>query len=79
MEYLKSHPCVGCGETDILVLEFDHEELKSERKKPHSVTDLLKHSRARLIKEIEKCEVRCANCHKRRTAIQMDSYRLRFC
>ena len=78
IQYLQSHPCVDCGENDILVLELDHKEPRSNNPKSKLVPNLLRHSRERLIEEIEKCEVRCCNCHRRRTAIQTNSYRLRF-
>jgi hypothetical protein len=64
--YLKEHPCVDCGESDIVVLDFDHQRDKVE------LVSLLTHgySLERLKREIDKCEVVCANCHRRRTAKQ---------
>lgn len=59
-EYLRSHPCVDCGETDPIVLEFDHISPKGHR------ISLCSMSLERLIAEVAKCKVRCANCHKRR-------------
>ena len=64
VEYLGRHPCADCGEDDVLVLEFDHLRDKSFsipwgiRNRPWSL----------VLAEIEKCEVVCANCHRRRTA-----------
>lgn len=74
-QYLKSHPCVDCGETDILVLEFDH---ISKTNKTEEVNKIVS-SRSSLLKvmnEIEKCQVRCANCHRRKTAKETNSWRL---
>jgi hypothetical protein len=68
--YLAEHPCVDCGETDPIVLEFDH----VRGVKSNSVSVLafsLGVAQKRLIEEIAKCEIRCANCHRRKTAIQM--------
>lgn len=61
-EYLKNHPCVDCGNPDIRVLEFDH----VRGVKIDSVTNFVKKSAklSRLIDEIAKCDIRCANCHR---------------
>ena len=68
VEYLKTHPCVECGETEIVVLQFDH--VKGEKKREISYM-VRKGASWNTIKiEISKCEVRCANCHARRTAMQ---------
>jgi hypothetical protein len=67
--YLSSHPCIDCGETDHVVLEFDHVRgLKRE-----NVAQMVRDGVAwRMVEEeIAKCEVRCANCHRRRTALQL--------
>jgi hypothetical protein len=65
--YLSSHPCVDCGESDPVVLEFDHQSDKTD-----SLSRMVRNNvtLARLQEEINKCDVRCANCHKRRTARQ---------
>lgn len=64
-EYLAKHPCVDCGESDLRVLDFDHvsgEKLLAVR------TMLSRSWRIDLIfDEIAKCEVRCANCHRKVT------------
>ncbi len=65
IEYFKHHPCVDCGEDDVLVLEFDH-----QRNKRFDLAYAVRYRRwDEVLKEIEKCEVRCANCHRRRTSI----------
>lgn len=64
--YLQNHPCVDCGEDDIRVLEFDHiDPSQKEFTISRGVADGrgLKSIKA----EVEKCEVRCANCHRIRT------------
>lgn len=62
-EYLRGRWCIDCGETDVVVLEFDHIGTKSG-----NVSDLVKNgSWSSVLGEIQHCEVRCANCHRRRT------------
>ena len=64
VEYLRDHPCVDCGETDPVVLEFDH-----LRDKEFGIGKGLRDREWRsVLDEMAKCEVICANCHRRRTA-----------
>jgi hypothetical protein len=66
--YLLARACVDCGETDVRVLEFDH---VCGRKVENIGTMCAQGcSWQRIMEEIAKCEVRCANCHRRRTAGQ---------
>jgi ribose 5-phosphate isomerase RpiB len=72
-EYLNGHPCVDCGESDVRVLEFDH----VGNAKLENVATLCGQGVGliRLKAEIAKCQVRCANCHRRRTAAQFGWWR----
>lgn len=65
-QYLSTHPCVDCGLLNPLVMEFDH----VKGKKRSDVSTLVREAAALpvLIAEIAKCVVRCANCHRMRTA-----------
>ncbi|MHA2281537.1 MAG: hypothetical protein ACXAC5_11880 [Promethearchaeota archaeon] len=64
--YLETHPCVDCGETDPVVLEFDH--VRGHKIKAISKMIADTHPMQDLANEVKKCEVRCANCHRRKTA-----------
>ena len=65
--YLRNHPCIDCGESDPIVLDFDH---RDGTEKYRGVSDIVTCGLPiyRVIAEIEKCDVRCANCHRRRHA-----------
>jgi len=71
MEFYKSNPCVDCGESDPRVLDFDHINTKR-----HNVSTLLRkeYSWDSIIQEAKQCEVRCANCHRKKTAVDQNHY-----
>ena len=70
-EFLSRNPCVDCGEPDPVVLEFDH--ISDKR---GNVSQLVSCAYAWSTVEIEikQCEVRCVNCHLRKTARELGIY-----
>lgn len=60
-EYLLNNPCIECGEKHPCKLDFDHRENKEE-----VVSRLIWN--AKLKREIAKCDVLCAGCHRIKTA-----------
>lgn len=73
-EYLSTHPCVDCGEADPVVLEFDHRDPSTKRAEVGRLVHTT--TLAAVLAEIAKCDVRCGNCHRIKTASQFGSYRL---
>lgn len=72
-EYLLAHPCIDCGESDIVVLEFDH--CRGDKKLAVASMIHRNYSWKVVLEEIGKCDVRCANCHRRKTAKERNHYR----
>lgn len=73
-QLLKVSCCQDCGTSDIRVLEFDH-----LRDKKQAIANMVAKGTAvkTVAKEIVKCEIVCANCHRIRTYTRMQySWRL---
>jgi len=69
-KYLEDKSCVDCGFSDGRVLEFDHRE---EQEKSFNIGDVHgRYSWGRMLEEINKCDVRCPNCHRLRHHIQRE-------
>lgn len=66
-DFLLQHPCIDCGEKNPIVLEFDHIYGKN-----YDISKMVQRAFKwkRIEKEIQLCEVRCANCHRIQTAIR---------
>lgn len=73
-DIFKASACVLCGISDPMVLEFDH-----LFDKVNDISAMLANYRSweSIEKEISKCQILCANCHKKKTHIEQNSYRAR--
>ena len=70
LEYFKTNPCIRCGETNPVVLDFDH---RDEKDKKYGISNMItSYNWDTILSEIEKCDVLCANCHRIKTSQQFD-------
>jgi len=65
--------CIDCGENNPLVLDFDH--VKGEKIMAISNMSNKAYCIDTISKEMDKCEVRCANCHRIITEKRRDDRR----
>jgi hypothetical protein len=63
------YSCVDCGEGNPVVLDFDH--VKGNKR--GNISDMARwsYSLETIKEEIRKCEIRCANCHRKKTHERM--------
>jgi hypothetical protein len=61
IEFKKTLSCIKCGESRWWVLDFHH---RNPENKEGDLGNLLNHSKKAFEKELEKCDVLCANCHR---------------
>ena len=61
-EYKSTLSCEKCGESKYWLLDFHHTD---PSKKDAEISKLVsKCSKSMLLKEIDKCKILCANCHR---------------
>lgn len=72
LEYLKTHPCCICGETNPLKLEFDHIiPLKNGKEKRVTQQKWTKH----YTPDESIIQVLCANCHRVKTHKEQNTFK----
>ena len=75
MRYLADKSCLQCGENDTCVLDFDH---INPQEKSFSIARATTNGLEwdKILTEISKCQILCANCHRKRTAMSNGWYKL---
>lgn len=72
---LNSRGCVTCGEKDIRCLDFDH---KDPSTKVFNIGEGYLKKESDLVNEIAKCDIVCANCHRKKTSKDYSYYKEKF-
>jgi protein-arginine kinase activator protein McsA len=72
----ESAGCIDCGEKDLVCLDFDH----ISGTKISAISVMMNNGWAleKIKEEISKCVIRCANCHRKKTASQFGWYKQSF-
>lgn len=71
--YVKSNGCLDCPEKEPCCLDFDH--VRGEKRENISIMINSGFSLQSIKDEIDKCELRCSNCHRKRTSKDQGWYR----
>lgn len=66
-EYKMGLKCSECGENHPACLEFHHKNGKEDKINNISIMVHDGHSISNIQREIKKCEILCANCHRKKT------------
>src|SRR5712691_7309094 len=69
LDLLRDTPCHDCGQRFApYVMQFDHRDPTT---KTHLVTRMIGHAGTpRILAEVAKCDIVCANCHRQRTYLR---------
>ncbi len=76
-DFLQDKKCEHCGISDILVLEFHH---RNKNEKYANISHLMINGGPinKVLEEMEKCDILCANCHRIETHKENNSYRYKY-
>jgi 5-methylcytosine-specific restriction endonuclease McrA len=71
MQILAQSGCIACGERDPIVLDFDH-----IANKEFGISVALRRGIrwSAIVQELQKCQILCSNCHRRKTARELKHY-----
>ena len=65
---LKQKPCMDCGvKYPHYVMDFDHRDRNTKLDSINRMINFHSYSKEKILVEIDKCDLVCANCHRQRT------------